>query len=381
MFNICFGYEVYSKAYYSLSAENLEENREVSSPLPDGAENIRRDMPEVWEHVFGTSDVSVSVQKSLNSVESSTPKITSSDNEASKTSLLHAPENSPILNQKFSPETVNDVEVPILSSAIAEPIVGYCNNAEIPSKDSELTALTPANINELTPFALEVPSSFENSPAISFGDLPSILSRNIPTPIPSPINSHKDCLDSFCSIHDSEHWTQSPSIATASSAPYDSSNDERSTPPKKKLKKRIRRTSEWSDVKRKCLKNIGKGYVTKRGKVVDDKILGKPCACRNRCHKKISHDQRYDCFQKFWCLGSREKQWAFVVNYTKKEPKRRCLNRDIPNNRRFTYKYFLPLKDANSEEFQTDTASVCKTMFLNTLSVSGKIIKTAWGKI
>ncbi|XP_041982498.1 uncharacterized protein LOC121735662 [Aricia agestis] len=152
-----------------------------------------------------------------------------------------------------------------------------------------------------------------------------------------------------------------------------------SATPKKKCKKRLRRKSEWSDVKRKCLKNNGKKHVTKRGKVVDDKILGAPCHCRYRCFEKISHSQRYDCFQRFWRLGTREKQWDFVVKYSKKQPKNMRLNRETPNKRQFTYKYFLPITPTSTQS-QIENVNVCKTMFLNTLSVSSKIIRTAWEK-
>lgn len=133
-------------------------------------------------------------------------------------------------------------------------------------------------------------------------------------------------------------------------------------------------------MKRKYLKNIGQKYVTKKGKVVDDKTLGPLCKCRYRCFEKIAHDQRYACFEKFWCLGNREKQWAFVVKYSKKMMKNRCLNRKVPNNRKFTFKYFLPVI-LDHEQGHSKLIDVCKTMFLNTLSVSDKIIKASWGKI
>ncbi|CAK1602204.1 unnamed protein product [Parnassius mnemosyne] len=55
--------------------------------------------------------------------------------------------------------------------------------------------LKPADSEKLTPIAIEVPSSFENSPATSFGDLPSISAPIVPTPVPSPLNSQADCHD------------------------------------------------------------------------------------------------------------------------------------------------------------------------------------------
>ncbi|CAG4951328.1 unnamed protein product [Parnassius apollo] len=187
-------------------SEHNMDNRAViaQSPLPQEAENIHQDMAEIWEDVFGPPHIP--------------PDVTSD-----KTSLksLRVVENS------------TDIK-----------------SIPLKSTDSE----------ELIPLAIEVPSSFENSPEIGLGDLPSVSAPNVPTPIPSPLNSHADCHDSFCSIH--ENWTQSPSDTNTSSAPNNSSDDECSASTKKRAKKRVRLTSEWSDVKRKCLKNIELAYKT-----------------------------------------------------------------------------------------------------------------------
>ncbi|CAG4938426.1 unnamed protein product [Parnassius apollo] len=219
-----------AKSYEQLDfSEHNVDNRAVipQSPLPQEAENIHQDMAEVCEDVFGPPHI---------------PPYVTSDKTGLKS--LRAVE-------KF--------------------------------RDIKSIPLKPADSEE--PLAIEVPSSFENSPEIGFGDLPLVSAPNVSTPVPSPLNSHADCCDCFSSI--CEHWTQSPSATNTSSAPYNSSDDERSASTKKRVKKRVRRTSEWSDVKRKCLNNIGKKYVTKKGKIVDDKILDVPCKCRYQCFKKI----------------------------------------------------------------------------------------------
>ena len=68
-------------------------------------------------------------------------------------------------------------------------------------------------------------------------------------------------------------------------------------------------------MKRKCLKNLGKKYVTKKGKAVDEKTMGPPCKCRYKCFDKMSQQQRLDCFTKFWQLGDRTMQWNFIIKY------------------------------------------------------------------
>ncbi|KAL0830185.1 hypothetical protein ABMA28_003642 [Loxostege sticticalis] len=105
--------------------------------------------------------------------------------------------------------------------------------------------------------------------------------------------------------------------------------------------------------------------------------MGKPCNCRYECAKKITQDQRLECFTRFWKLGSPEKQWRFVAKYVIKVPKYRCLNRKTPNKRQYTLKYFLPVKSSNAD---ATTINVCKTMFLKTLAVSESIIETTFKK-
>ncbi|XP_069357528.1 uncharacterized protein [Maniola hyperantus] len=148
---------------------------------------------------------------------------------------------------------------------------------------------------------------------------------------------------------------------------------------RKKTKKRLQHKNEWLDMKRKCLTNLGKSYVSKRGKLVDSKVMGKPCNCKNKCGTKMTEEQRLECFVKFWKLGSKEKQWQFVIEFVKKTVKKRRLNRNVPNKRQYTFKYFLPLISSNAN-IEADNIKICKTMFLNTLAVSERIIRTAFHK-
>lgn len=201
---------------------------------------------------------------------------------------------------------------------------------------------------------------------------PSNLEWSISTPIPSPINIHSTCNDEFCPNHEiccSE--ITSPSVNSPSSPATVQST--------RTTKKRQKHEKEWLDVKRKCRKNLGQKYITKRGKITNEKILRPACKCRYKCMDKISYQQRLDCFSKFWQLGDRAMKWNFIIRYSKKIKKKRCLNQDTPNNRKYTYKYYLPLiTDLNV--FQCEKVEVCQTMFINTLAVSTRILKTAWKK-
>ncbi|CAG4982639.1 unnamed protein product [Parnassius apollo] len=97
----------------------------TQSQLPREAENIHQDMAEVWEDVFGSP---------------------------------HIPPD--VISDKTSLKSLRVVEN---------------------SRDIKSILLKPADSEELTPLAIEVPSSFENSPEVGFGDLPSVSAPNVPT--------------------------------------------------------------------------------------------------------------------------------------------------------------------------------------------------------
>lgn len=233
----------------------------------------------------------------------------------------------------------------------------------------------------LTPFNLEAPTSFEASPMVEIQEIinDSTASLNnefnilLPTPMPSPVNKHTSCLSDFCPQHDDRLVNPTPSHLI-DSTPSSQQKTELTT-----TKKRTKRKSEWSSVKRKYLKNLGKSYVNKNGVMEDEKTMRSPCKCRYQCSNKLSHQQRIHCFSKFWKLGDTAKQWEYIVRYTEKLKKKRCLNQEIPNNRKFTFKYYLPLK-TESTDTQYERIEVCQTMFLNTLSVTKRTLRTSWEK-
>lgn len=145
--------------------------------------------------------------------------------------------------------------------------------------------------NQPSTFSIEAPSSFENSPLIQLEELLEVShphgstspTLTIPTPMPSPVNTHAMCDSEFCPSHidiDSSSVILSPFNTTNSIA---SSHTSARTLTPKITKKRQNRPKEWADVKRKCLKNLGKKYITKRGKAVDEKTMGPPCKCRYKC--------------------------------------------------------------------------------------------------
>ncbi|CAG9787386.1 unnamed protein product [Diatraea saccharalis] len=145
---------------------------------------------------------------------------------------------------------------------------------------------------------------------------------------------------------------------------------------KKKIKQR--HTIEWQNNRRKVLRNSGKEYTTCDGTVRHAKKMGPMCHknCRLKCSSKVCDEDRLRLFRKFWDLGSVEKRWAFIANLVIKKKKCRQLT-DAISRRNFTLVYRLPKKIETKEEIIT----VCKTMFLNTLSVTERNIYTSLKKI
>ncbi|KAH9627837.1 hypothetical protein HF086_001733 [Spodoptera exigua] len=329
----------------------VERGSNTSSPLPSNAQNIIVEMAEVYHAVFddtyhtGVPELQVEVTE----------------------------KNTHTTSQQVISLTQNKI------TTISEKQYDITEN--LITKTSHQVATTPPFSEdpypeeELTPLNIEVTSSFNNSPALYLEEFeepavatPSTSQITLATPMPSPINVHRKCDDDFCPDHSS--WIDSIQSEGTSGSTLTQQKKRRS-------RKRLVNKDNWSDVKRKYLKNLGKSYVSKRGKFVEDKVMGKPCNCRYKCTEKITEDQRLECFTRFWKLGSTEKQWRFVAKYVKRAPKNRCLNRSTPNNRQFTLKYFLPVKSLNAD---VTSINVCKTMFLKTLAVSESIIKTTFKK-
>lgn len=81
----------------------------------------------------------------------------------------------------------------------------------------------------------------------------------------------------------------------------------------KKGKKRVRNSKEWKKIKAKLLKNSGKIYILRTGKVVNRRTMGPTCG--NRCILKYSEkfsERRAEFFQQYWSLGLLQRQRDYL---------------------------------------------------------------------
>ncbi|XP_030757047.1 uncharacterized protein LOC115882918 isoform X2 [Sitophilus oryzae] len=124
---------------------------------------------------------------------------------------------------------------------------------------------------------------------------------------------------------------------------------------------------------RKSNRNLGKTYLTARGKTVPSRIL-KPLRdnCRNKCKNVLSDKIRNTIFEEYWSLGSHDRRVAFIaglVGIQEKNITRKKIEGRPTKNRINTYKYKFII---HGEEI-----SVCKTCFCNTLGETEKFITCA----
>ncbi|KAJ8944197.1 hypothetical protein NQ314_009525 [Rhamnusium bicolor] len=103
--------------------------------------------------------------------------------------------------------------------------------------------------------------------------------------------------------------------------------------------------------------------------------VGKPCSCRIKCFEKLSQDDREKLHADFWNkseIWEKHRQYISMlinVNMVNRHRSRTNSRSRIRANSRV---YHLIVNGARIQ--------VCKTMFLNTLSLSGKFTNLAFKK-
>lgn len=70
--------------------------------------------------------------------------------------------------------------------------------------------------------------------------------------------------------------------------------------------------NEWIDSKRKILKNTGKAYNSRNGKLRDEKHIAEPCKCKLKCFEKLDENARNSIIQQF-SMWTHSKQYDFII--------------------------------------------------------------------
>lgn len=139
----------------------------------------------------------------------------------------------------------------------------------------------------------------------------------------------------------------------------------------KRGKKRVRNEGNWIKVKNKNMKNSGKSYKSRTGKIVEARKIRAPCTdkCVLSCSKKIVEHFRVQLFNEYWKLGSLQRQRDYL-GY--------CTEKLVSKYRRITSTSSEPRRVNCAFYFLIDGQKirVCKTFLINTLGITERSIRT-----
>jgi len=144
------------------------------------------------------------------------------------------------------------------------------------------------------------------------------------------------------------------------------------TPSVKLQRKRLRNVPDWKDVKSKKELDLGLEHNNRSGKNKSVKTMGLPCKCKMKCFDKISENMRKTVIDEYWGLGDHVRQWDFIARCVRIKEKK-VATTSSNSRRALSREYYIPI---NFIEIK-----VCKMMFLNTISVSEKVISTVFKKL
>nr|CAH7767079.1 unnamed protein product [Callosobruchus chinensis] len=127
------------------------------------------------------------------------------------------------------------------------------------------------------------------------------------------------------------------------------------------------------------LRNSGQQYISpKTKKLVPSRDTLKPRCCAVTCEKlgrlcsKITEPERQRILNAFYGTASLQLQREYIVRYMRREPKKDTKTKSQVSRRVMSNYYFLPTENGEIK--------VCLKMFLNTLNISEKTVRTALAK-
>lgn len=142
-----------------------------------------------------------------------------------------------------------------------------------------------------------------------------------------------------------------------------------------KSRKRKRNERNWKCNVRKVKRAAGQAYVSKNRRVIQEKKLKRKCkeTCRLKCSVNFTEENRSDIFKHFWSASmDNNKKRQFVASCVTQEEVQRRHDRTGQKQRNTTLHYHF-FKDHKR-------VRICKTFFLNTLSISQTFVETSLSK-
>ncbi|CAB3241243.1 unnamed protein product [Arctia plantaginis] len=309
------------------------------------------------------------------------------------------------INDKLNFSTENltakpDSPLPPSASLVAEEM-SFINQVIDFSDPDDIFDVTPS-VENLYRNLSNIPSDFDSCTSCSNVQTVTAIVHNVQEREPCELAPISELIvskpNNFCQDEiESITLMPSPSVSFSSTCPQTEreidtfshiDSDYTDTPlsspanikrksQKKKDTGRLRERfqNKWLDNKRKYNLNRGLEYMSRTGKTHEKKEMKAACKCPRKCSEKIEETARYETFKKFWELGDHTRQWDFITKYVSKLEKKRVVTEN--SQRKCTLRYSIPVSEGSSN---IEIVYVCKTMFLNTLSISYNFVKTALDK-
>ncbi|KAL4704116.1 hypothetical protein ACJJTC_001043 [Scirpophaga incertulas] len=175
-----------------------------------------------------------------------------------------------------------------------------------------------------------------------------------------------------------QNGNQQVDIESANNEQTTSTNKTKKRYPKKNTpgRKRVLNKENWKNSICKRKKNLGQQYINKEGKLIPKKEMKASCGdnCSRKCREAITENHRNLLFTRFWELGDHNSQMEYISRFVKRVIKKQVTVSTASSSRRnWSFQYYLFV---DGQEIRT-----CKTMFLNTFSISDMWLQTLFKKI
>ena len=124
-------------------------------------------------------------------------------------------------------------------------------------------------------------------------------------------------------------------------------------------------------------RNQGLSYSTEKthreivARAVKDRCQSRYCDLKGKRCSQVSEDRRREIFANYWGMKNLTRQRQWIAKHTARQP---CANATEGSRKSFTTGYFLPSDDGS-------LLPVCMQMFLNTIDVTEKTVRTTMKKL
>lgn len=158
-----------------------------------------------------------------------------------------------------------------------------------------------------------------------------------------------------------------------------SSNDDTDKPVKKSHSKKSQSDPlTWARNRRKNANLHGLSYTKSDGTIVPAKAMKEFCKnCRLNCESKLDDNLRQQFFDRYYRLSSINEKYQYILRYTQTVDVK---SRKTENSKRKISRLYF-IGTGHWDNGGETRIQVCQTLFLNTLSISGKTVRTAYEKL